>query len=77
VAPDDSLKIGANYTPADGKLQALEGFVSQPGEPADLRRQNYQESVAWYASITADMFAKVARPPVPADNGRLSAPTER
>jgi NADPH-dependent 2,4-dienoyl-CoA reductase/sulfur reductase-like enzyme len=63
LAPDDSVKIGASYVPGDGKLLALDGFVSQTGEPADLRKQNYQESVGWYASITADMFAKVGPPP--------------
>jgi sulfide dehydrogenase [flavocytochrome c] flavoprotein chain len=58
LAPDDNVKIGANYTPKDGKLDPSGGFVSQPREAADLRKQNYQESLAWYASITAEMFAK-------------------
>ena len=58
LAPDDSVKIGANYAPKDGKLDASGGFVSQQGEAADVRKQNYQESVAWYAAITADMFAR-------------------
>ncbi len=58
LAPDDDVKIGANYAPQDGKLTASGGFVSQPGEPAEVRKQNYQESVGWYAAITADMFAR-------------------
>jgi NADPH-dependent 2,4-dienoyl-CoA reductase/sulfur reductase-like enzyme len=58
LAPDDDVKIGANYTPKDGKLEPSGGFVSQPGEAADVRKQNYQESLAWYASITAEMFAR-------------------
>ena len=58
LAPDDDVKIGANYAPKDGKLEASEGFVSQPGEAAEVRKQNYQESVGWYAAITADMFAR-------------------
>jgi hypothetical protein len=58
LAPDDNVKIGANYTPKDGKLDSSEGFVSQKGEAADMRKQNYQESIGWYAAITADMFAK-------------------
>ena len=58
LAPDDDVKIGANYTPKGGKLDASGGFVSQPNETADLRRENYKESVAWYANITAEMFAK-------------------
>jgi sulfide dehydrogenase [flavocytochrome c] flavoprotein subunit len=58
LAPDDSVKIGANYTPKDGKFDSSEGFVSQRGESADVRKQNYQESVGWYEAITADMFAR-------------------
>jgi sulfide dehydrogenase [flavocytochrome c] flavoprotein chain len=58
LAPDDDVKIGANYTPKGGKLEPSGSFVSQPGEPADARRQNYQESVAWYDNITTEMFAK-------------------
>jgi NADPH-dependent 2,4-dienoyl-CoA reductase/sulfur reductase-like enzyme len=58
LAPDDDVKIGANYAPKDGKLDPSGSFVSQPGEAQDVRKQNYQESIAWYANITADMFAK-------------------
>jgi sulfide dehydrogenase [flavocytochrome c] flavoprotein subunit len=58
LAPDDDVKIGASYTPKDGKLDPSGSFVSQRGEPADVRKQNYQESVAWYANITSEMFAK-------------------
>ena len=58
LAPDDSAKVGANYAPKDGKLEASDGFVSETGEPAQLRKLNYQESLGWYAAITADMFAR-------------------
>jgi NADPH-dependent 2,4-dienoyl-CoA reductase/sulfur reductase-like enzyme len=58
LAPDDDVKIGANYAPQDGKLAASGAFVSQPGEATDVRKQNYQESVGWYSAITADMFAR-------------------
>ena len=57
LAPEDSVKIGANYTPKNGRLDPSGSFVSQPGEDAAVRKQNFEESVAWYASITADMFA--------------------
>ena len=30
---------------------------NEPGEDAKLRNQNYQESLAWYAAITKEMFA--------------------
>jgi len=58
VAPDDCIKVGANYAPKDGKLDPSGSFVSQRGEDATIRKQNFAESVAWYESITADMFAK-------------------
>jgi NADPH-dependent 2,4-dienoyl-CoA reductase/sulfur reductase-like enzyme len=67
LAPDDDVKIGANYVPKDGKLDPYGGFVSQPGEPREVRRQNYLESLGWYDSITADMFA---RPGAGASGGR-------
>ena len=60
VGPDNSVKIGANYTPQDGKLVASGAFISQPGEGDEVRKQNLAESFAWYDSITADMFAKRA-----------------
>jgi NADPH-dependent 2,4-dienoyl-CoA reductase/sulfur reductase-like enzyme len=60
LAPDDSVKVGANYAAKDGKLDPSASFVSQKGEEAGLRKQNYAESVGWYAGITADMFAKAA-----------------
>jgi NADPH-dependent 2,4-dienoyl-CoA reductase/sulfur reductase-like enzyme len=58
VAPDDCVKIGANYAAKDGKFDPSGGFVSQRGEAADLRKQNYAESIGWYDGIIADMFAK-------------------
>ena len=66
VAPADAVKIGANYAPKDGKLEASGPFVSQKGEDAGLRKQNYEESLGWYAGITADMFAKTVAAPAPA-----------
>ena len=64
LAPDDNIKIGANYAPKDGKLEPAAAFVSQRGEDAGLRKQNYEESIAWYESITADMFATGRSPDV-------------
>ncbi len=57
VAPDDSVKVGANYAPKEGRLDPSGSYVSKPGEDAATRAQNYQESVGWYSAITADMFA--------------------
>lgn len=58
LGPDDDVKIGANYAPKDGKLEASGSFVSQPGEPRDVRKANYEESIGWYASIISEMFTK-------------------
>jgi NADPH-dependent 2,4-dienoyl-CoA reductase/sulfur reductase-like enzyme len=56
IAPDDNVKVGGSYEPGDGKIKAASTFVSQKGEPAELRKQNYQESLGWYDGIVADMF---------------------
>jgi sulfide dehydrogenase [flavocytochrome c] flavoprotein subunit len=61
LAPDDGVKQGADYFPTAGKLAADGGFISAPGESAELRRQTYLESVDWYERITTDMFARVQR----------------
>jgi sulfide dehydrogenase [flavocytochrome c] flavoprotein subunit len=60
LAPDDDVKIGANYTPKDGRLEPSGSFVSQGGEDPAVRKQNYIESIGWYSSITTDIFAKSA-----------------
>ncbi len=65
LAPDDNVKVGANYTPKGEKLDPSGGFVSQRNEAAELRKQNYQESIAWYANITSEMFAKGDAAPTP------------
>ena len=56
IAPDDDIKVGGNFEPGDGKIKAAPGFVSQKGESAELRKQNYKESVDWYNGIVADIF---------------------
>jgi sulfide dehydrogenase [flavocytochrome c] flavoprotein subunit len=56
IAPDDDVKVGGSYEPGDGKIKAASTFISQKGEPAELRKQNYQESLGWYDGIVADMF---------------------
>ena len=56
IAPDDNIKVGASYEPGDGKIKQGAGFVSQRGETAEVRKQNYKESVDWYNGIVADVF---------------------
>ncbi|GAU83210.1 NAD(P)/FAD-dependent oxidoreductase [Bosea sp. BIWAKO-01] len=56
VDTDDAIKVGGRYEPKDGKIAAVETFVSQPGESDELRKQTQAENIGWYAGITADMF---------------------
>jgi sulfide dehydrogenase [flavocytochrome c] flavoprotein subunit len=61
LAPNDSVKIGAGYVPKGEKLDPVGPFVSKPGEGAELRKTNYEESLDWYDSIVSDSFAKTVR----------------
>lgn len=56
IATDDGVKVGANYEATDEKIAKTDGFISQNGESAEVRKQTYEESVGWYAGITSDMF---------------------
>lgn len=56
LAPEDAVKVGGRYEARDGKIAAVETFVSQKGESAELRRQTGEENLGWYKGITADMF---------------------
>ena len=56
IGTDDGVKVGASYEATDEKIAKVDGFISQTGEDAALRRQTYEESEGWYAGITADMF---------------------
>lgn len=56
IDTDDGVKVGATYQATDEKIAKVDGFISQTGEDAALRKTTYEESVGWYAGITADMF---------------------
>jgi NADPH-dependent 2,4-dienoyl-CoA reductase/sulfur reductase-like enzyme len=56
IATDDTVKVGGRYEPKDGKIAAVETFVSQIGEGVDLRRQTQAENMGWYSGIVADIF---------------------
>jgi sulfide dehydrogenase [flavocytochrome c] flavoprotein chain len=56
IAPEDGVKVGASYEPTPEKIASVENFISQTGEDAALRKATYEESLGWYAGITADMF---------------------
>jgi NADPH-dependent 2,4-dienoyl-CoA reductase/sulfur reductase-like enzyme len=56
LAPDDTVKLGANYEPGEDKIESVDPFISKVGESRDVRMKNRQEADAWYDSITADIF---------------------
>jgi NADPH-dependent 2,4-dienoyl-CoA reductase/sulfur reductase-like enzyme len=57
IETDDTVKVGGRYEAKDGKIAAVETFISKTGEPADLRRQAQQENMGWYSGIVADIFS--------------------
>lgn len=56
IDTDDGVKVGAQYAATDAKIASTSSFVSATGETPEIRHGNYQESVGWYESITADIF---------------------
>jgi len=56
IETDDGVKVGAQYAPSEGKIASTSSFISQTGEDAAVRKATFEESVGWYAGITADMF---------------------
>ncbi|SPF82056.1 NAD(P)/FAD-dependent oxidoreductase [Pseudoprimorskyibacter insulae] len=56
IDTDDGVKVGATYEATDEKIAKVDGFISQTGEDAAMRKTTYEESVGWYEGITADMF---------------------
>ncbi|MDX5356840.1 MAG: FCSD flavin-binding domain-containing protein, partial [Rhodobacterales bacterium] len=56
IAADDGVKVGAAYEPTPEKIASVQSFISQTGEDAALRKATYEESLGWYAGITADIF---------------------
>ena len=60
IDTDDGVKVGATYEATDEKIAKVDGFISEVGESAELRKTTYEESEGWYAGITADMFGAKA-----------------
>jgi len=57
IDTNDGVKVGASYEATDEKIASTSGFISKTGEDAATRKATYEESVGWYAGITADMFS--------------------
>jgi sulfide dehydrogenase [flavocytochrome c] flavoprotein subunit len=56
IAPDDTVKVGGSYAAKDGKIAAVQTFVSKTGESVEQRKEQQAENLGWYTGITQDMF---------------------
>jgi len=56
VETNDGIKVGAQYANKDGVIASTSSFISQNDESEDIRKQTFEESLAWYDGITKDMF---------------------
>lgn len=56
IDTNDGVKVGAQYEPTPEKIASTSGFISQTGEDAATRKATFEESLGWYAGITADML---------------------
>ncbi|MEL7254946.1 MAG: NAD(P)/FAD-dependent oxidoreductase [Pseudomonadota bacterium] len=56
IETNDGVKVGATYEATEEKIAKVDGFISQTGESADVRKATYEESEGWYTGITSDMF---------------------
>ncbi len=56
IAPNDGVKVGATYEATPEKIAKVDGFISETGETADVRKATYEESEGWYSGMTADML---------------------
>ena len=57
IATDDTVKVGGSYAAKDGKIAAVDTFISKTGESAELRKQTQVENIGWYAGIVADIWS--------------------
>lgn len=52
----DTVKVGGKFEARDGKIAAIESYISNTGEAPELRKRAEDDNAAWYASINADIF---------------------
>ncbi|CAN1723939.1 Sulfide dehydrogenase [flavocytochrome c] flavoprotein chain [Hyphomicrobium sp. 1Nfss2.1] len=57
IDDDYAVKVGGRYEPKDGKITAVENFVSKTGEDAATHKLTQEENIGWYEGISADIFS--------------------
>jgi len=56
IGTDDGVNVGATYESVDGEIASVSNFISQGDETAAVRKATFEDSLAWYDSITKDML---------------------
>lgn len=56
IGTDDGVNVGAVYESVDGKIESVSSFISQGNEDAAVRKATFEDSLAWYETITKDML---------------------
>ena len=56
IDTDDSVKIGGTYKPTQQKIEEATRFISKLEDTPDVRRATFEESAAWYAGLTRELF---------------------
>ncbi len=56
IATENSVFVGGRYRPTPAKIEQTESEISTLTDLAEVRRENYQDSASWYASITAELY---------------------
>ena len=55
IETEDSVKVGGDYAPKDGRITTTHSFISQLDEPATERAANAGEGEGWSVGLTTDI----------------------
>ena len=56
IAADDSVFVGGTYRTGTDKIEQTASDVSSMEDDPEQRRQNYEDSGAWYAGLVGDLY---------------------
>ena len=56
LGPNDAYSNAIDFKPVEGKLKAVNTFLSKLDETPETRRNTAHQAVGWYAAFTRDLF---------------------
>jgi NADPH-dependent 2,4-dienoyl-CoA reductase/sulfur reductase-like enzyme len=56
IAEEDSVFVGGWYRPDAGRIAQTESEISALDDTAEVRRDNYGDSAAWYLGLTSELY---------------------